>query len=178
VAEFRAFWGRSCEHRERAGNRATAWLCCEAAANESQRGNFPDSRENTGNFGRNSPPLSREPIEERWVFERIPYTWNREISLANRERYWANSDLEQRTSEPANQRCAGEWVGSTVAGRCHQLKDAMILPYGRKPAGWNFGKDRGGLQPASHASDRSHDLKVHRNLSTVAPCASNSKSLP
>ena len=50
VADFRASPGQSREGQERARNRATGWLCWEAAANASQELTFPDNRENTGNY--------------------------------------------------------------------------------------------------------------------------------
>ena len=72
---------------------ATRWLWWEAAANASPLANFPDKRENTGNFCRNAPHRLHKPVETRRFFGRIPCNRNREFFGANRERRRANSEL-------------------------------------------------------------------------------------
>jgi hypothetical protein len=81
------------EDQQRAEKRATRWLWWEAAANASPLANFPDNRENTGNFCRNAPHRLHKPVETRRFFGRIPCNRNREFFGANRERRRANSEL-------------------------------------------------------------------------------------
>jgi len=55
------------------------WLCWEATANASPLSEFPDPRENTGNFRRKAAPRLHKPIETRDFFGRIPGNRNREF---------------------------------------------------------------------------------------------------
>jgi hypothetical protein len=67
-AKFRALPGRFEERRERAKNRATRWLCCEAVANESPLLRFPDPRGKYREFALKRPSPLAQIHGKREVF--------------------------------------------------------------------------------------------------------------
>ena len=61
------------------------WLCWEAATNESLRLEFPDRRENIGNFSEDAPFPRSNPWKSEVSPDEFPTIWNREFFVTNSE---------------------------------------------------------------------------------------------
>ena len=95
VAQFRASYGRYGPGQERAENRATGWLCCEAAANLSRLLKFPDPRENTGNSVETLPACTN-PLKHETSLDEFPAVGTGNFLLQTGKDIATNSEL--RTS--------------------------------------------------------------------------------
>ena len=72
MAQFRASCGHVCECRERAEKRATRWLCCEAAANESLQPNSLIRGKIQGISLETSLPVCTKPLRNGASLDEFP----------------------------------------------------------------------------------------------------------